>query len=70
MTPMVRLTDAELGIMMLMAQPLAPHQRGAFLRTVADELTCCGVIGPGVLHRICVSVQRQFLASPVFSGTE
>jgi hypothetical protein len=70
MTPMARLTDDEVETVMLAARPLAPHQRDAFLRTVADELARCGMIGPGALHRICVSVQRQFLASPVFSGIE
>jgi hypothetical protein len=65
---MVRLTDAELATVMTAARPIAHHLREAFLQAVADELARCGPVGPGVVHRVCVTLQRQFFDPPDLDG--
>jgi hypothetical protein len=69
MTSPIRLTDAELAMVLQAARPLAPHQRGAFLQAVAGELVRLGdQVGPGAVHRICAVVQRRFFDAPDLSG--
>jgi hypothetical protein len=65
---MVRLTDSELATVMIAARPIAYHQRDRFLQAVADELARCDQVGPGVVHRICATLQRQFFDPPDLDG--
>ena len=46
------LTDDELRIVMDAARPLPPHDRGAFLRAVAEELAKHRELGPGVAEAL------------------
>jgi hypothetical protein len=65
---MVRLSDAELDTVMAAARPIVHHQRDRFLQAVADELARCGQVGPGVVHRVCATLQRQFFDPPDLDG--
>jgi hypothetical protein len=62
----IRLTDDELSAVMSAARPIAVERRDAFLQAVAAELCGCEV-GPGLVHRICAQVQRQFFDPPDLS---
>jgi hypothetical protein len=64
----VRLTDSELATVMAAARPIAHYLRDQFLQAVANELARCGQVGPGVVHRICVTLQRQFFDPPDLDG--
>jgi len=66
---MVVLTDDELAIVMTAAQPLAPRQRDLFLQALGNVLARYSGLGPGVLHRICKDLQRQFFDPPDLSGS-
>jgi len=66
--PPVRLSDDELDAVMTAARPLDPHQRDGFLEEVASALATCGVIGPGVVHRICSEIQRRYFDAPELDG--
>jgi hypothetical protein len=68
MTLPLALSDDELAMMVAAARPLAPHQRDGFLQAVADELSRCGQVGPGVVHRICREMQRKFFDAPDLDG--
>jgi hypothetical protein len=67
MTP-IALNDTELAEVMAAARPLARHQRDGFLQAVADELSRCGQVGPGVVHRVCRELQRKFFDVPDLDG--
>jgi hypothetical protein len=58
------LDDEELGIVMALATPLHPIQRGAFLEAVAQEAAKHGELGPGLLNRIARAIQKDFLSPP------
>jgi hypothetical protein len=61
----IALTDAELDAVMAAARPLDRNQRDAFLQAVAHELRKAGgAVGPGVVHRVCAELQRQFVLAP------
>jgi hypothetical protein len=62
--PPVRLSDSELSAVFDAARPLEPHARDAFLQHVADQLSTCVEIGPGVVARVCREAQRQFFDPP------
>ena len=64
----LRLSDSELDAVMAAARPLDRDQRDAFLQAVAHALSDRNVIGPGVVHRICAELQRQFM--PVLPEVE
>lgn len=64
MPPIVRLSDSELDAVFAAARPLDVRMRDAFLQRVAAELGRCGEIGPGVVHRICATAQRDFFDPP------
>ena len=51
----IRLTDDELDAVFAAARPLDVGYRDAFLQAVAAVLQSEGEIGPGVVHRVCVS---------------
>jgi hypothetical protein len=59
---MIRLSDAQLQIVMGLAQPLAPWQRRLFLEAVARRLTG-REIGDGVVHQAAIEAQREILNS-------
>jgi hypothetical protein len=54
------LSDAEYDAVMQAAAPIAPAQRDAFLRNMADELARHEAIGPGLVHRLCAELQSRF----------
>jgi hypothetical protein len=60
----VSFSDSELDILLVLAQPLAPSQRGAFLQAVGEALAQCGERGDGVVHRLGVELQARFRAQP------
>jgi hypothetical protein len=57
------LSDAELDVLMNLAQPLDPAMRDPFLRAVAIELARyqSAELGPGLINRVGRLLQRQFL---------
>jgi hypothetical protein len=57
----VKLTDAELDEIFAAARPLPPHQKDAFLASVAAALANCPVLGVGLVHRIAHEQQRLYL---------
>ena len=59
-------SDAELDVIMTLAQPLDPAMRDPFLRAMAIELARYQpeAIGPGLVNRVGRSLQRQFLVTP------
>jgi hypothetical protein len=64
---LLSLSDAELEVVMSYAGPL-PHQSlGAFLESVAAELSKLDhdLIGPGTITRVCRLVQRQYFDPPL-----
>ena len=63
---MFKLNDAALDVVAA-ARPLEPHQRDAFLQDVAAALANCGEVGPGVVHRICATVQRRHFDPPTLA---
>jgi len=65
--PPLRLSDDELDAVMLAARPLRPHDRDAFLQDVADQLSTCAVIGPGIVAKACRAAQRKFFDPPELS---
>jgi hypothetical protein len=66
---MLSLSDAELQILMRLAEPIAPSLRGQFLQTVAAELQglrqqgAHGAHGDGAAHRVARGIQRRFLTA-------
>jgi hypothetical protein len=62
--PPIRLSDAELTAVFNAARPLAHDIRDAFLQAVAEQLSTCSEIGPGVVARVCREAQRQFFDPP------
>jgi hypothetical protein len=54
------LTDDEMAIIRDRATPLAPRDRGEFLREVATELENHEMLGPGLVARVCARLQRQY----------
>jgi hypothetical protein len=56
-TPL-RLCDAQLDALMMLAKPLQPRCRDAFLRILAHELRDKRDVGDGELHRIASEVIR------------
>lgn len=58
------LTEDEIAIVRSAATPLPRICRDAFERAVIDELAHCTEIGPGVIHRACAALQRQFYDPP------
>jgi len=62
---MISLDDEELEIVMQLATPLHPIQRGAFLEAVAEEASKHAELGPGLISRIARAVQKTYLAAPM-----
>jgi hypothetical protein len=60
----IRLSDNQLAIVMGLARPLPPWQRGLYLESVARRLT--GVeIGDGAVHTAAVEAQREVITGRV-----
>jgi hypothetical protein len=56
----IRLSDDQLEIVMGLARPLPPWQRGLYLETVARRLI--GVeVGDGTVHAAAVAAQREVI---------
>ena len=66
----IRLTDDEMSHVFDAARPIAVNRRDDFLQAVAASLRRCEVIGPGVVHRICVEVQREHFDPPALEETK
>jgi hypothetical protein len=62
----VKLTDDELDAVFRAAAPLAVEDRDQFLCDVAAELRGREV-GPGLVARVCVEVQKRYLFAPDLS---
>ena len=60
---MLSLSDAELQIILSLAEPLDPTVRDPFLRAIASQLATRKPeeIGPGSVSRIARALQREFL---------
>lgn len=63
-------TSEELKIISDRATPLAPRDRGEFLREVAIELENHEHLGPGLVSRICARLQRRFVSQRATSGSQ
>jgi hypothetical protein len=61
----LKLSDAELDVVMRAAAPLPYHTRDAFLQQVASTLARYnGDLGPGVVFRVARDVQRIYFDAP------
>ena len=56
------LSDSELAAVMQAVRPIDPRERDQFLRDVDAELAKYELIGPGIIGRVVVKVQRKYLA--------
>jgi hypothetical protein len=61
----IALTDFELQIVFAAAQPLAPKDRDAFLKDIAERLSSFPHLGDGLVFQICREVQREHWDPPV-----
>jgi hypothetical protein len=59
----IALTDDQLDIIQRAAEPLNPHDRGAYLETVA-ELLNGHELGDGIVARAAREAQRRFWRAP------
>jgi hypothetical protein len=64
--PPLSLTDEELTSLSTLASILPPPERNGFLRLVADKLSGYPpqARGAGLVHRLAVETQRDFLNGP------
>jgi hypothetical protein len=62
--PPLKLNDDELDAIMAAARPLALNVRDAFLQEVATTLAGYQELGPGIVHRVCATVQRRHFDAP------
>jgi hypothetical protein len=65
--PPVRLTDAELSVVLNACRPLQPCDRDQFLKDIAAELASLPMLGPGAVHRVIATVQRKHWDPPDLS---
>ena len=65
----IALSDDELQIVMDGARPLAPHDRDAFLRAIAHQLSRQPELGPGTVHRLVRETQRLYFEPPRFADS-
>jgi hypothetical protein len=61
------LSDAELSAIFDAATPLPVDVRYDFVRAVAAVLATSPEVGPGLVHRVCAEVQRQFFVPPTMA---
>jgi hypothetical protein len=60
----IALSDEAMSMLLRLAQPLSPADRGVFLEAVADELRAYSVIGDGLIMRVAATKQRRYLEAP------
>jgi hypothetical protein len=62
-------TDEELNTITALASPLPPTMRSAFLRLIANRIAEYPPQrrGPGLVHRVAVEAQRDFLKRSSFA---
>jgi hypothetical protein len=65
--PPLRLSDDQLDIVRRAAEPLNPHDRGAYLETVAQLLNG-HEIGDGLVARAAREAQGRFWRAPDLAG--
>jgi hypothetical protein len=65
----LKLSDAELDAVFSACRPLQPAVRDAFLQELADELQRYPEVGPGILHRTIVTLQKKYFDPPQFGGS-
>jgi hypothetical protein len=58
------LSDAELAVVMQLAEPIPVKKRDAYLKSVALVLCQCTTRSPGLVHRLALEEQRRFLRPP------
>jgi hypothetical protein len=66
--PSLRLTDDELDAVFSACRPLQPAARDAFLQELADELRRYPEVGPGIVYRTIVTLQRKYFDPPAFTN--
>ena len=66
----LRLTDSQLDTLHRLSWPLAPADRGPFLRAVAARLAeHPDLLGDGHIARVAIEVQRRFWSPPAVDGS-
>jgi hypothetical protein len=60
---MISLDDEELGIIMVLAEPLHPTRGGQFLQAVVEEASKHVELGPGLLNRIGRALKKRFVGA-------
>jgi len=63
-TPPLALTDDQMTTVLRADEPLHPRDRSAFAAAVAQVLRGQGVLGDGIVARVCRELQRKFMTSP------
>jgi hypothetical protein len=63
----ISLTDDQMTALFDAATPLAPHDRSAFLRSVAAYFSGRETVGDGELHRAIAELQRDYFKAPSFN---
>ena len=67
---MIRLTDAELDVVLFAARPLARSDRDAFMQAVANALAQLnGCHGEGDVFRAIKAAQKMFFDPPLSPNT-
>jgi hypothetical protein len=67
--PPIALSDSQLAAVMTAARSLPPWRRDAFLRAIADDLSCLPEIGPGDIHRAIRAAWRIHFDPPDLDGS-
>jgi hypothetical protein len=65
----LKLSDDEMTAVFNACRPLPPTARDAFLQDLADALQRYPEVGPGVLHRTIVTLQKKYFDPPQFGGS-
>jgi hypothetical protein len=66
----LKLSDAELDAVFAACRPLQLNVRDAFLQDLVSELRRYPEIGPGVVYRVIVTLQRKYFDPPDSNGSE
>lgn len=62
-------SDDEYAAIQAAAAPVHPHERDAFLRSLAEELGRHTTIGPGLIHRVAGDLQRRFTVAARYEAS-
>jgi hypothetical protein len=63
----MQLNDAEMRVLLSLAEPIDQRNRDQFLQEVAAELDAhrqAGEIGEGTVHRLARTIQRKYFVPP------